>query len=324
MADIGRRLGSFTPYIVLGILLFIIVPVFFPSYVLTVATKALIFAIFAVSLDLLMGYTGLPSFGHAAPFGAAAYTAGLLVTHGFQNPGMVIAASILVAAVVSAVFGFLAVRTAQAYFLIITLALGQIVYSAAYNWSSLTGGSDGLPGITRPDFGLPWEMTDRINFYFMVLFFLILAVFLMWRFVSSPFGRGLVGIRQNEPRMKALGYNTFLHKYICFIVAGAFAGLAGVLYAYFFRYVSPSNAGVAQSGEAMLMVILGGAGTLFGPAIGAVVLVFLKYYVSIYTVHWPLILGVIFVLAMLFAPKGIGGYLQPLWRRISRYGSTED
>jgi branched-chain amino acid transport system permease protein len=300
---------------IIGLVLVIVVPIFLGSYELSIATKVLIFAIFAISLDLLMGYTGLPSFGHGAPFGAAAYTTGILVTHGYDNPGLVIVSGIAMATIVSAIFGFLAVRTAHAYFLIITLALGQIVFAVGWNWRSMTGGDDGLPGISRPDFGLPWDMNDSTNFYFMVLIFLILAYFLMRRFVNSPFGRSLVGIKENEPRMKALGYNTFMQKYICFIVAGTFAGLAGVLYAYYNGYVHPDYVGVHTAGEGMLMVILGGAGTLFGPAIGAATLVLLKHYISIWTDHWPLILGIIFVLTMLYAPRGVGGYLQSLWRR---------
>lgn len=309
------RLMPLALYIGVGVVLGVIVPLFAGSYHMSLATQILIFAIFAMSLDLLMGYTGLPSFGHAAPFGAAAYTTGLLVKHGFQNPALAILAGLVAATIVSAIFGLLAVRTSQAYFLMITLALGQIVFAVAWSWRKFTGGDDGLSGISRPDLGLPWSMTDATAFYFFVLVFFTLVYFLMRRFVDSPFGRSLVGIRDNEPRMKALGYNTFLHKYVCFIVAGLFAGLAGVLYAYFNGFVSPSEAGVGNSGEAMLMVILGGVGTLFGSAIGAGVLVLLKHFVSIYTEHWPLIVGIAFVFTIFYAPRGIGGYLLPLWKR---------
>lgn len=301
--------------VVVGVVLLIIVPLFAGSYHMSLATQVLIFAVFAMSLDLLMGYTGLPSFGHAAPFGAAAYTTGLLVKYGFDNPGLAILAGVVMAVIVSAIFGFIAVRTSQAYFLMITLALGQIVFAVAWNSRKLTGGDDGLPGIARPDLGLPWPMTDATAFYFFVIIFFTLSYFLMRQFVNSPFGRSLVGIRDNEPRMKALGYNTFLHKYICFMVAGLFAGLAGVLYAYFNGFISPAEAGVGNSGEVMLMVILGGVGTLFGSVIGAGVIVLLKHFVSIYTEHWPLIVGIAFIFTIFYAPRGIGGYLLPIWKR---------
>ena len=315
MAARSRRLMPIALYIGVGVVLVIVVPLFAGSYHMSMATQILIFGVFAMSLDLLMGYTGLSSFGHGAPFGAAAYGTGLLVKYGFQNPALAILAGLVMAVIVSAIFGFLAVRTSQAYFLMITLALGQIVFAVAWNWRKLTGGDDGMPGISRPDVGLPWPMTDATAFYFFVLVFFTLSYFLMRQFVNSPFGRSLVGIRDNEPRMKALGYNTFLHKYICFIVAGLFAGLAGVLYAFFNGFISPAEAGVGNSGEVMLMVILGGAGTLFGSAMGAGVIVLMKHYVSIYTEHWPLIVGIAFVLTIFFAPRGIGGYLLPLWKR---------
>jgi branched-chain amino acid transport system permease protein len=315
VGNTGSRLAVWILNICVGLALVVIIPLFSSSYILSLATQVLVFAIFAMSLDLLMGYTGLPSFGHAAPFGAAAYVTGILVTRGFQNPWLTILAGILMAAIVSAVFGFFAVRSAEAYFLMITMALGQIIFAIAWNWRRLTGGDDGLPGIYRPNLGLPWPMTDAKYFYLFVLLFFTISYFLMKRYTNSPFGHSLVGIRDNEPRMRALGYNTFLHKYVCFIVAGVFAGVAGVLYAYFNGFVCPVDAGIPNSGECMLMVILGGAGTLFGPALGSAVIVLLKHFVSIYTEHWPLIVGIAFVVTIIYTPRGVSGYLLPLWKK---------
>ncbi len=188
----------------------------------------------------------------------------------------------------------------------------------------MTGGDDGLPGISRPDLGLPWSMTDSTNFYFLVLIVFLLCFFLMRRVVNSPFGHTLIGIHENEPRMKALGYNTFSYKYVCYIIAGFFGGVAGVLYAYFNGFVSPVELSIGSSGEVMLMVILGGPGTIFGPALGAGVILLMKHFVSIYTEYWLWVIGLAFILTILYLPRGIGGYMLQFWRRrVVGYGSPE-
>lgn len=323
-SNTAHRLLFRFPYIIAGVIL-VIYPFFASSYILSLLTQILIFAILASSLDLLMGYTGLPSFGHASFLGSAAYATGILVTNGIDHPALAAPAGILMATIIAIPFGFLAVRTAGPYFLMITLALGQLLFAVAWHWRSMTGGDDGLPGISRPDFGLPWSMTDSTNFYFLVLFFFILCFYLMRRFVNSPFGQTLIGIHENEPRMRALGYNTFSYKYLCYIIAGFFGGVAGVLYAYFNGFVSPLELSVGGSGEIMLMVILGGPGTLFGPALGAGVIVLMKHFVSIYTEYWQWIVGLAFILTILYLPQGIGGYMLRIWRsRVIGYGSVKD
>ena len=305
----------YAPYLFSGASL-LILPFFASSYVMGLMTQILIFAVMSMSLDLLMGYTGLPSFGHASFLGTAAYTTGILVQHGIENLALTAAGGILMATLVAVPLGFLAVRTAGPYFLMITLALGQLLFAVAWHWRSLTGGDDGLPGISRPDLGIPLSMTDATHFYFFVLIVFGLCFFLLRRVVNSPFGHTLRGICENEHRMKALGYNTFRYKFVCFVTSGFFGGVGGVLYAYFNGFVSPLELSIGSSGEMMLMVILGGPGTLFGSALGAGVIVLMKHFVSIYTEYWMWIIGLAFILTILYLPRGIGGYLLQFWKKI--------
>ncbi len=299
----------------LTILIFSLLPIGLSSYQLGLVTKMLIFAIFAMSLDLLVGYAGLPSLGHAAYFGAASYTVSLLALRVVNNFWIDFPAGLLMAAAISALFGLLALRTHETYFLMITLALAQVLWGVSFGWRSLTGGDDGIPGVPRPDLGLPWSLSQGIPFYYFVVISFVLATGLLWIIVHSPFGRALVGIRESETRMEVLGYNVWLYKYVAFILSGLFAGLAGTLFAYYNGFVSPSYLSVIFSATALIMVILGGAGTLLGPALGAFVIVYLENVVSLYTERWLLILGVIYVLVTLFAPRGVVGLL---WERLRR------
>ena len=288
----------------------IALPAVLSSYQLSLVTKMLIFGIFAMSLDLLLGYVGLPSLGHAAYFGVAAYTVGLLALRVANNFWLDFPAGLLMAAGVSALFGLFALRTRGSYFLMITLALGQVLWGIAFGWRSLTGGDDGLPSVPRPNVALPWTLTDGIPFYYFVLIFFGLAVGALALIVSSPFGKALVGIRESERRMEVLGYDVWRHKYVAFILAGLFAGLAGNLFVYFNGFVSPSYLNILFSASALLMVILGGSGTLLGPAIGAAVIVGLENFISGYMERWVLVLGVIYVLVTLFAPSGLVGLVR--------------
>jgi branched-chain amino acid transport system permease protein len=294
----------------------IALPAVLSSYQLSLVTKMLIFGIFAMSLDLLLGYAGLPSLGHAAYFGVAAYTVGLLALRVANNFWLDFPAGLLMAAGVSALFGLFALRTRGSYFLMITLALGQVLWGIAFGWRSLTGGDDGLPSVPRPDLSLPWALTDGVPFYYFVLIFFALAVGALALIVSSPFGRALVGVRESERRMEVLGYDVWRYKYVAFILAGFFAGLAGNLFVYFNGFVSPSYLNILFSASALLMVILGGSGTLLGPAIGAAVIVGLENFISGYMERWVLVLGVIYVLVTLFAPNGLVGLVR------QRLGST--
>ena len=295
---------------VVGILVLLLLPHFLSTYYLGLVIQMMIFALFAMSLDLLIGYTGMASLGHAAYFGVAAYATGLLALKLGWSVWLALPAGLLVAALTATLFGFLALRTRGSYFLMITLALSQVVWGIAFGWRSLTGGDDGLPEVPRPNLGLPWPLTDETPFYYFVLFCIGVGTFLLIRIVSSPFGFALRGIRESETRMLSLGYNVWRYKLAVFVLAATFAGLAGCLYVYYNRFVSPDYLQVVRSAEVLLMVILGGAGTLIGPAIGAALIVLLDNVVSTYTERWLLVLGVIYVVVALFAPRGVVGFLR--------------
>ena len=277
-----------------------------PAYPLTLLTQALILAILAMSLDVLLGYAGLPSLGHSAYFGVGAYAVALLSTeHGVGVIGCVLTGVIL-AAGTAALFGLVAIRATGTYFLMITLALGMVVWGLAFRWTSLTKGDNGVSGILRPVVnGL--DLASPLPFFYLVLGAATAAWALLGLLVISPFGLGLKGIRESESRMRALGYNVWLHKYMAFVMSGTVAGFAGVLWAYFNGFVAPTDVQLLTSVETLLMVALGGPGTLAGSALGAAVIVFLKNFVSVYTKRWLLILGAVYIGVILFTPRGIMG-----------------
>lgn len=285
-------------------------PLALSSYQLGLLTKVLILAIFAMSLNLILGYGGLPSLGHAAYFGAAAYAVGLLALRGLPNFWLGLVAGLGAATLAAALFGLLALRTQGAYLLMITLALAQVLWGIAFGWRSFTGGDDGLAGVPRPAAGLPWSLADDARFYYLVAAAFAASTGLLALFVSSPFGRALVGIRESERRMEVLGYNTWAHKYVAFVLAGCLAGVAGILFVYYNRFVSPAYLSVVLSATGMIMVILGGAGTLLGPALGSGLIVFLENAISAHTQRWLLVLGLIYVAVTLFAPAGILGLVR--------------
>jgi branched-chain amino acid transport system permease protein len=299
--------------VVLAVL--IIIPFWLSPYYVGLVVKMMIFALFAMSLDLLIGYAGMASLGHAAYFGLAAYTTGLLALKLGWSVWFALPAGILLSMVTAFFLALLALRTRGSYFLMITLALSQVLWGIAFGWRSLTGGDDGLPEVPRPDPGLPWSMSETIPFYYFVLVFIVIGTLLLARLVSSPFGHALRGIRESETRMLALGYNVWRYKLTAFVLAGGFAALAGCLYVYFNRFVSPDYIHVARSAEVLLMVILGGAGTLVGPALGAALIVLLENIISTYTERWLMVLGVIYVLVALFTPNGLTAVIQNLGKR---------
>ena len=277
------------------------------AYPLTLLTQAAIVAILAMSLDVLLGYTGLPSLGHAAYFGVAAYTVGIMSTDYQRGFVSCLVGGVLLATLTAAVFGLLAIRATGTYFLMITLALGMVVWGLAFRWVSMTRGDNGIGGVPRPDLPLPWNLAAPLPFFYFALAAVLLAWVLLGLLVRSPFGLSLMGIRESESRMRALGYNVWLHKYLAFVIAGAFAGFAGVFWAYYNGFVSPVDVQLVTSVETLLMVALGGPGTLAGPALGAAVIVFLKNVVSVYTKRWLLILGAVYIGVILFAPRGVLG-----------------
>ncbi len=289
----------------------VVAPPFLSGFMLTLLTQAIIYAILAMSLDLILGYTGLSSLGHAAYLGLGAYSVGILTTRHGAGFWTTLIVGVLVAAAVAAVFGLVALRATGVYFLMITLALGMVVWGLAHRWVSLTQGDNGISSVPRPR-GLPVTLTDAVPYYYFALAGFVVAFVVLRTVVRSPFGRTLVGIRESESRMRTLGYHVWLHKYVGFMIAGAVGGFAGVFWGYYNGFVSPSDLELATSVETLLMVALGGRGTLLGPALGALLIVLLKNLVSVYTQRWLLILGAVYIGTIVYAPEGIVGAVRQL------------
>jgi branched-chain amino acid transport system permease protein len=263
-----------------------------------------------MSLDVLLGYTGMPSLGHAAYWGVGAYAVALLATERGVGLAGCLAAGVLLAGATAAVFGLVAIRAAGTYFLMITLALGMVVWGLAFRWVSLTKGDNGVSGVPRPSLPGLGPLDAPLPFFYFALAGAFLAWALLGLLVASPFGLTLRGIRESESRMRSLGYHVWLHKYLAFVLSGTVAGGGGVLWAYYNGFVSPTDVQLITSVEALLMVALGGPGTLVGSLLGAGVIVFLKNFVSIYTKRWLLILGGVYIGVILFAPRGVMGALR--------------
>ena len=279
-------------------------------FVILLLAHVLVLGIMAMSVDLLLGYTGLPSLGQAAYLGVGAYLTAILATKYGVGLGwdfwLVVVLGMLSGAATAAFFGLFAIRASGVYFLMITLALGMCVWGLAYRWNSLTGGDNGINMRGRPKLG-EVALANDLVFFYLVLGFFLASFFALRLLVSSPFGRSLVGIRERELRMRILGYNTWLHKYIAFVIAGAFGGLAGVLWAHLNGIVSPVDVLLPASVDALLMVVLGGPGTLVGGLIGATVVVFLRDYLATLVPWWQYVLGAVYVLTILYLPGGIMG-----------------
>lgn len=283
----------------------LLLPFLFSNYYVGLATQIFIMAIFAMSLDILVGHTGLPSMGHAAYYGVAAYATGFLCLAGVKNFWLVIVLGTGLGGLTAAFFGLLALRARGPYFMLITLALSQVLWGIAFKWRSLTKGDDGLPGIGRPDIGLGIDLKPDLYFYYFTVAIFLIVVVALFILLNSPFGYTLRGIRESESRMKALGYPVWLYKYASFIFAGIFAGISGVLWVYYSGFVNPSYFAVDLSVKALLMLILGGSGSLFGPLIGAGIIVLLENLVSGFTERWSLVLGIVYVTVIMLFSEGI-------------------
>lgn len=297
--------GLKTVRYILPIVLLLVVPPFLTSYWVGLLTQMLILAILAMSLDLLLGYTGLPSLGHAAFFGVAAYAVAVLSTAYRAGFWTCVVGGILMGTLFSALFGLIVSHVRGVYFLMITLALGMVLWGLSYRWIPVTGGDNGISGIPSLEAHAGLPISGPIAFYYVTLIVFVACGAVMALLVKSPFGLTLRGIRENESRMKSLGFNTWLHCYASYVLAGAFASLAGVVWAYYNGFVSPTYLDLTASSELFLMVTLGGPATLVGPALGAGAIVLLKNVISAYTARWLLILGIIYIVTILGAPKGL-------------------
>ena len=287
------------------------------EFYVNLVTQIFIAAIFAASLNLLVGYGGLPSLGHACFLGVAAYLSALMslrwgLDHSLSAPLALVGTTLM-----AGLFGLIALRATGLGFLMLTLALSQVLWGTANRWVAVTEGDNGLRGLTRPQvFGM--NLDDSITFYF---FALLVAMFSFWmiaRLVASPFGAALQGTRDQARRMSALGHNVWLIRWITFVYAGFWGGVSGLLFVYYHKYIHPASLSLTKSAEAMLSVIAGGAGTLAGPAIGAAIILLLKNYVSAYVERWNMLLGFVFVLIVVFMPDGLVPGIKRLWARWRR------
>ena len=291
--------------LIVGLMILVAGPPFLSSYWVGLLTQVLIFAILAMSLDILLGYTGLPSLGHVGFFGVAAYTVAVLSTTSQAGFWVCVVGGILAGTLLSATFGLLVSHVRNVYFLMITLALGMVLWGLSYRWIPVTGGDNGISGVPRLEAHAGLPLSGPIPFYYVTLIVFAACGLLMALIVSSPFGYALRGIRENESRMRSLGFNTWLHCYLSYVIAGAFASVSGVWWAYYNGFVSPTYLELTAASEVFLMVTLGGPGTLVGPVLGAGTIVLLKNVISAYTQRWLLILGAIYILTILGAPKGL-------------------
>ncbi|MDT3685628.1 MAG: branched-chain amino acid ABC transporter permease [Pseudorhodoplanes sp.] len=281
-------------------------------YYVNIASQILFWAICALSLNVLVGYAGLVSLGHAGLFAMAGYAAGLMLAAGHGH-ALAILMALIVTLASTAVFAVLALRATGIGFLMITLAIGQIIWGIAYRWASLTNGDNGINVSTRPaPFGLSLASAD--GFYYATLVVFLATVATMIVFVRSPFGASLRGTRDQERRMNMLGYNVWLIRFLAILFSGLWTGIAGLLFVYYNQFISPQVAALQTSAEILLMVISGGTGTLLGPVVGAGIVVIMKNVVSAYIERWNLVLGVIFVVIITFMPEGLVPGTARLWR----------
>jgi branched-chain amino acid transport system permease protein len=288
-----------------------VVPWVAARHQLSLLTDLLIYGLFALSLDLIMGYTGMVSFGHAAYFGLGAYASALVLIH-FAQP-MPVA---LLAGVVALPVGWFSTRATGIYFAMLTLAFAQLLYTVAYKWRDLTGGSDGIAGV--PKTALFWggpSLASPQAFYVLVAACVVLSLLLCRSLVRSPFGHALEAIRENERRFTSLGRDPRPFKLVVFVIAAAFAGLAGALFAPFRGFASPEVMFWVFSGQGLMMVIMGGMGTLVGPILGAMVFILIQEVLSSYTEHWMIFTGAVFVLIVIFLPDGLVGTARRLRMR---------
>ena len=299
------------------VLVLALAPLGLPPFGMTLLTEALILGLFAMSLDLMFGYTRLVSFGHAAAYGLGAYACGWMLLH----TGMPLLFAVLAAALLTGVLaigvGWICTLATGVSFSMLTLAFAQLLYAISFKWTSVTGGSDGLAGIPRTvgPFGFS-AFSSKIGFYYLVLASLVGAFLLCFALVRSPFGAVLRGIRENESKVIALGYNTRLYKITVVAVAYALGGLAGALYAPFAGFANTELLFWLLSGQVLIMVLVGGSGTLVGPILGAAFFMLMEHQLSSWTEAWALYFGLIFIAFVLFAPQGIWGLAAGWLQRI--------
>jgi branched-chain amino acid transport system permease protein len=282
-------------------------------FLLSFFTRIVILAMAAVSLNLIMGFGGMVSFGHAAYLGIGGYVVGILAKEGVNSGFVQWPLALALSAVFALAVGALSLRTRGVYFIMITLAFAQMVYYVAIGLDRY-GGDDGMTIYKRSQFGDLVSLSNKTAFYYLCLVLLLATVYLVWRIVNSRFGMAIQGARSNDRRMRAIGFPTYRYKLLCFVIAGTLCGLAGALLANHTDFISPATMHWTRSGDLIVMAVLGGMGTVFGPVIGAVALLVLEEVLSGVTEYWQIIIGPIFLLVVLFARGGIDGMLGAMHR----------
>ena len=282
-------------------------------FLLTLFTRIVILAMAAVSLNLILGYGGMMSFGHAAYLGIGGYAVGMLAHEGILSGFVQWPVALLVSALFALIIGALSLRTRGVYFIMITLAFAQMAYYIVSAFARY-GGDDGLTIYKRSQFVAPIDLSNKVQFYYVCLALLFGSIYMVWRLVNSRFGMAIQGVRSNDIRMRAIGFPTYRYRLVCFVIAGTLCGLAGALLANYTDFVSPAMMYWTRSGDLIIMVVLGGMGSPFGPLIGAVALLVLEEVLSGITEYWQIILGPLLLLVALFARGGIDGLLKKVAR----------
>ena len=291
-------------------------------FMLTLFTRIVILALAAVSLNLMLGYGGMMSFGHAAYLGIGGYAVGILAHEGIASGFVQWPAALAASALFALVIGALSLRTRGVYFIMITFAFAQMAYYICAGIARY-GGDDGLTIYKRSEFVAPVNLSNKVQFYYICLALLLAAIYLVWRLVNSRFGMVIQGARSNDVRMRAIGFPTYRYKLVCFVVAGTLCGLSGALLANHNDFVSPSIMYWTRSGDLIIMVVLGGMATPFGPLIGAVALLVLEEVLSSITEYWQIILGPLLLFVVLFARGGIDGLLALLGAKVAAKPTPE-
>jgi len=287
------------------------------EFYVNLASQVLIAAIFASGLNLLVGYAGLTSLGHASYLGLAAYISAWMYLRLGASHAIAAPVALVGTTLVGGAFGWIALRASGLGFLMITLALSQVLWGTAYRWASVTQGDNGLSGLTRPaPFGI--SLDGARPFYWFTLLVAALAIWLMARFVASPMGAVLAGTRDQPRRMAALGHDVWLARWLAFVQSAFWGAVAGLLYVYYNKYIHPSSLSLMISAEGLLAVIAGGSGTIAGPLVGAAVVVLLKNYASAYIERWNMLLGFVFVAIVIFMPHGIVPGVRRLFGRLEK------
>lgn len=288
-----------------------LLPFFISDYLIMLAVEAILLAVFAMSLDLIMGYSGIASFGHAAYFGAGGYTLGVILMHVKPSIWLALAASGLICGLLAFLVGFISIRARGIYFAILTLAFAEVLYRLVFHTYAL-GGSDGLIGIPVPDLNL-WaarvDLKKPLNFYYVAVVFAYLSYLICSRLVASPFGRVLRGIRDNEDRVGFIGFNVRRYKITAFIISGIFAGWSGAFFSLFKTFADTEQLHFLMSGKVIIMNLIGGLGTLLGPMFGAIFLTLFETYSSSYFHGHHIITGAVFIIVVIFLPGGFYGLI---------------